>query len=55
MLGDGVSPASEREGGRRGAIWSIRVSIVCKGNSGSQDSIQADVGSNAPVVEYGAA
>jgi hypothetical protein len=52
MLGEGVSPTSERDGrGRREESWSIRVSIVWRGSSGSQDSIQADVGSKAPVVE----
>jgi hypothetical protein len=30
----------------------MRVSNVCSGSSGSQDSIQAVVGSKAPVAEY---
>ena len=46
----GVS-VEEVGGEMRGESWEIRVSIVWRGSSGSQDSIHWDVGSNAPFVE----
>jgi len=52
MVGEGVSPTSEREGlSREDESWERRGRIVWRGSSGSQVSIQEDVGSKAPVVE----
>ena len=50
----GVS-VDERGGEMRGESWEIRVRIVWRGKSGSQDSIHWGVGSNASFVEKPAA
>lgn len=47
----GVSVDVVEEDGRRGVSCESRVRIVCRGRSGSQDSIQGVEGSKAPVVE----
>jgi hypothetical protein len=47
-----VGVSVEEVGGEmRGESWEIRVSIVWRGSSGSQDSIHWGVGSNVPFVE----
>jgi len=51
MLGLGVLESVEEGGGSRGERCESRGKRVCRGSSGSQDSIQGVLGSKAPVVE----
>lgn len=51
MEAGGCSVGEEISRGSLGVNWEMRVRIVWRGSSGSQDSIQWVVGSKAPVEE----
>lgn len=48
MAAEGVSVDDRVSGGRRGESCEVRVRIVCRGSSVSQESIQLGVGSKVP-------